>query len=304
MGLKATDIPRLLALALKGQLVGFDVNEGVILVNTPTDKRAILDSGHFGVEEKDVIVTGRVRALKTDSFFPRERHRPLTQGISIGVKFPSDGVDAGTLFACDEQDDRLYCISNAHVLVPDPSKYPIKYRGLPVYQPSPLDGGQDSDVVGSVYAHIRILPIPRWLRYFPKMWTAFANRYDLGLFIAKDVGYTPLMTKPPIGIVFAGDDVGNGYVIKLTADSKPMSFYGYKWGVLSSNEKIEKGDTVVKVGRTTFQTTGTVTLTSAVIMVDYVNFQALFKDVVMVKPYESGSPFVKPGDSGSPVWKG
>jgi len=304
MGLKATDIPRLLALALKGQLVGFDLEHGKILVSTPSDKKAILSSEQFDVEESDVIVVGRVRALSSNGFFPRARHRPLTNGVSIGVHFPSNGVDAGTLFACDYQDDRLYCISNAHVLVPDPSKYPIKYRNLPVYQPSPLDGGTDTDVVGSVYAHMRILPVPRWLRYFPKMWSAFANRYDLGLFIANNVGYEPLYDKPPIGIVFAGDDVGNGYVIKLTADNKPMTFYGYKWGILSSTEKINKGDTVFKVGRTTSQTTGTVVLTSAVIMVDYVSFTALFKDVVMVRPVEPGTPFSRPGDSGSPVWKG
>jgi len=304
MGLKATDIPRLLALALKGQLAGFDLEQGKILVNTPADKKAILSSEQFDIEESDVIVVGRVRALSSNGFFPRARHRPLTNGVSIGVHFPSNGVDAGTLFACDYQDDRLYCISNAHVLVPDPSKYPIKYRNLPVYQPSPLDGGSESDVIGAVYAHMRILPVPRWLRYFPKMWSAFANRYDLGLFTADNTGYTPLYNKPPIGIVFAGDDIGNGYVIKLTQDNKPMTFYGYKWGILSSTEKIEKGNTVIKVGRTTGKTTGAVVLTNAVILVDYVNFQSLFKDVVMVKSTEQGSPFAKPGDSGSPVWKG
>jgi len=303
VGLKVADIPKLLSLALSGRLVGFDLEHGKILVNTPADKKAILASEQFDIEEGDVIVVGRVRALSGDSFFPKQRHRPLTQGVSIGVQFPSDGVDAGTLFACDYQDDRLYCISNAHVLVPDPSKYPIKYRGLPVYQPSPLDGGKEDDVVGSVYAHIRILPVPKWLRYFPKMWPAFANRYDLGLFTANNVEYKPLYDKPPVAIIFAGDDIGNGYAIKLTEDSKPMTFYGYKWGVLSSTEKIEKGDTVFKVGRTTGKTTGIVTLTSAVILVDYVNSQALFKDVIMVRPIETGSSFVKPGDSGSPVWK-
>jgi len=301
MGLSLNDIPKLIKYALKGNLVGFDIDKGVILVDSSENKRIILESGEFDVAEENVRVVGKIRALS--AFFPRERKRPLTQGISIGVKFPSDGIDAGTLSWCENQDGITYCASNAHVLTPNPSQYPLKYRGLNVYQPSLLDGGTDNDIVGQVYAHMRIIPMPSWLRYVPFMWKWFANTYDLGLFTLKTPDYVPLITKPIIGVVFAGDDAGNGYVINLTAPHKPMTFYGYKWQYLSSNESVDTGSMVTKTGRTTGVTYGFVVSNSAVITVDYGSFIALFRDVIMVRPQEAGKPFSQPGDSGSPVWK-
>jgi len=301
MGLSINDIPKLIKHALKGNLVGFDIDKGLILVSSSENKRIIIESGDFDVPEENVRVVGKIRALS--AFFPRERKRPLTQGISIGVKFPSDGIDAGTLSWCENQDGITYCASNAHVLVPNPSQYPLKYRGLNVYQPSPLDGGTDNDIVGQVYAHMRIIPMPSWLRYVPFMWKWFANVYDLGLFTLKTPDYVPLITKPIIGVVFAGDDAGNGYVINLTAPHRPMTFYGYKWQYLSSNESVDVGNMVTKTGRTTGVTYGFIVSSSMVITVDYGSFIALFRDVIMVRPQEAGKPFSQPGDSGSPVWK-
>jgi hypothetical protein len=57
------------------------------------------------------------------------------------------------------------------------------------------------------------------------------------------------------------------------------------------------GDTIRKSGRTTGDTTGTVTDTSAIMKVSYGNFNALFDDVLILSPMSAG------GDSGSTMWK-
>ncbi|MBN1260987.1 MAG: hypothetical protein JXB35_09935 [Anaerolineae bacterium] len=91
----------------------------------------------------DVIETGHIRALATP-LDPKARRRPAVPGVSIGHHL----ITAGTLgFLVEKAGERLI-LSNNHVLANSNSAT----IGDPIFQPGPLDGGDDNDRIATLAA--------------------------------------------------------------------------------------------------------------------------------------------------------
>jgi hypothetical protein len=81
----------------------------------------------------DVVATGPIRALSAHL----ARHRPAPGGVSIGHR----DITAGTLGCTVRRGQRLFILSNNHVLADTNRAQP----GDPILQPGPYDGGRLPD---------------------------------------------------------------------------------------------------------------------------------------------------------------
>ncbi|GBC61004.1 hypothetical protein DENIS_1964 [Desulfonema ishimotonii] len=81
----------------------------------------------------DVIRTGPIRALQSST----DRHRPAPGGVSIGHR----DITAGTLGCLVKRGDKLFILSNNHVL----ANSNAAKIGDPILQPGPHDGGKYPD---------------------------------------------------------------------------------------------------------------------------------------------------------------
>jgi hypothetical protein len=104
----------------------------------------------LGLVPTDVIELGDVTILTTDVATHRGKHRPVVGGISCGSKFASV-AGAGTIgLPLVYRNDVAGLLSNKHVLSPTwmTTREPtFVWKGAPVRQPAPLDGGALGDEV-------------------------------------------------------------------------------------------------------------------------------------------------------------
>ena len=102
----------------------------------------------------DVEETGTFRALAMPN--PRQKMRPAQPGSSVGFADPNGQfVMAGTFGALVKQADKLFILSNNHVLA-DENRLPLSSD---IFQPGLLDGGNaNNDKVAKLTKFVTLLP--------------------------------------------------------------------------------------------------------------------------------------------------
>jgi len=268
----------------------------------------------------DVVEIGEVYAIPPTICATDRRQvvRPLVSGISVG----NEAITAGTLGTLAQaRDGNVYAMTNAHVACDDPSnEISISKR---ILQPGKYDGGDINNpnhIIGEYAWHQRIFPISmeslcpvsnaavkilnaiaslNWRTRFTTYVTG-KNYQDLAAIKLKDdmvfdISKTfdfPLTDYALAARVFAGSDqVGIACKIKYQLEA------GYQ-PVVRYTQDIKVGDLLRKSGRTTYDSTATITDTSAAVNVGYGNFSALVEDVIITT-----NNLCQGGDSGSDCWK-
>ncbi|MEM0340690.1 MAG: hypothetical protein QXN05_05635 [Acidilobaceae archaeon] len=255
----------------------------------------------------DVVEIGELKAL-TDK---RSKFRPLMAGISIG----SVEVTAGTLGWFFRKGDKTLLGSNAHVFVGDPRLDPEKVEIKDIIQPGRADGGTIEDRVAIYLWHEPIVewhkesecPIAKLIveayNFAAKLLEArtrlravveAVNFVDFAVaepLVDLDIKAVDLeVTGKLVGLGFAGSDKAS-----LVCKASRIAQLGFEPENAVPVE-IGEGDRVVKTGRTSCTTRGTVLDSSATLLVSYGGWKALFADVVLT------TKILEPGDSGSSVW--
>ena len=247
----------------------------------------------------DVVATGPIRVL-TDLpadvavVDPKQRHRPVTPGLSIGL---NPGVTAGTLGFIVEKagSSARFLLSNWHVIAANNT--PVVDRDVTtITQPGNADGGSPpSDVIGQLSEFVPItsggspIPIPS------ECGVAGAAADTLNL-LARMVGSGTRVA--PVLEVASEHDTDN-----LVDAALGLIEVGYDRttpviGVVTEPSTPVLGMQVQKFGRTTEHTVGTITQVSATFTVQgYPDGPATFVDQVAITG-DSGS-FLAGGDSGS-----
>jgi len=240
--------------------------------------------------------------------------RPLVAGISIG----NMSISAGTFgYFYKDKKGRIIGGTNAHVNSEDPSKdYSNEKR---IVQPGVYDGGNKENIIGEYLWHQKINPIfsnsncdlsklvvktlngiskflNRNTRF--KTYTEFINNIDFGTF-SLDTDYKIGFIDYNIEEGFLG--VGHGFAgsdtTSLVCKGSYIKAKGYS-PINTSFIEVKEGETVYKTGRTSCFSSAKVIDESGVSQVNYGNFVALFKDIII-----TNGPLLKPGDSGSFVFK-
>lgn len=203
------------------------------------------------------IVLKKSHAIISQGLSGAQRTRPLISGLSIG-----SGLLVGTIAAFVQEELRVpktvYILASGDVL----SDRGRLSSGCPVFQPAPADGGNLSDVIGSLARYIAPGPA--------------VNRIDAGLVLPTSSA-----------MIEEGHNIANGI------DITPR-------GVVANVEQL-LGRAVIKIGRTTGITQGTIVDISADISVSYGNTQRLFEDQIGIKSLHKNEPFSQSGDSGALV---
>ena len=265
----------------------------------------------------DVIEIGEIYAVPPVlDVGRREVVRPLVSGISVG----NEAITAGTQGVPAEYlDGNIYGMSNAHVYTPDPSLE--TFSQTREYQPGPYDGGSPDNKIGEYFWHDRIIPddlvslcplatgyagfgnaVARLVRARTrfKIYVEGENNQDLAA-CKLDDGIVFDITKTYdfdisdydlCSRIFAGSDRTS---ILCKMDYQLQSGFEPVVPYVTSQD-LGMGAEVRKSGRTTFDTTGTITDMSSTLTVNYGNYYATLKDVIMTTNMCSG------GDSGSDVW--
>lgn len=261
----------------------------------------------------DVVEIGEIIAHSEDDG-RRDVVRPLCPGISIG----NYSITAGTLGNLAEKDGELFAVSNAHVFCQNPSK--DKQNEKRIVQPGKYDGGSLDDIIGEYYWHDVIYPedmpsncktsnlvidtlnwISRKLGRKTRFKTSvdIENYQDVAVCKLKDgIGFDasktfdfPLDEYELVARLFAGSNFATILCkIKYQVESGFVPIVPYSVNVVI-------GEEVRKSGRTTFDTTGKITDDSADMKVNYGDFTALIRDVIVTTNMSSG------GDSGSDVYR-
>lgn len=268
----------------------------------------------------DVVEIGEVYAIPPTICTTDRRQvvRPLVSGISVG----NEAITAGTLGTlASYRDGSLYAMTNAHVGCDDPSHETSDYKRI--LQPGKYDGGDINNpdhIIGEYAWHERIYPISmesfcpvsnaaikimntfaslHWRTRFTT-YVAGKNYQDLCAIKLKDglvfdTSKTfdfPLTDYALAARVFAGSDqVGIACKIKYQLEA------GYQ-PIVRYTQDLTVGDVLRKSGRTSYDTTATITDTSAAVNVSYGNFSALVEDVIITT-----NTLCQGGDSGSDCWK-
>jgi hypothetical protein len=259
----------------------------------------------------DVVEIGEVVALNEAR---RDLVRPLCSGISVG----NWAITAGTLGVPSEKDGKLYIMSNAHVFTDDPSKEVSGEKRI--VQPAKYDGGTLDNIVAEYVWHDRIYPngtepstciVAKGYAEIGNIISSLFNRKSkLRAYVDgynyQDCSAAKLVdginfdcTKTfdfdiskynLIGRLFAGSNL-----CTIICKMKYQVNVGFKPVVPWKDEPT--GSIVRKSGRTTFDTEGEISDMSATISVNYGNFSAKIRDVIITSDMSAG------GDSGSDVWE-
>jgi hypothetical protein len=251
--------------------------------------------------------------------------RPIIPGTSIG----NYGITAGTLGWYAQKDGDIYADSNAHVFHTDPNSLTAPTE-MNIVQPGKYDGGVLQNKVGQYAWHFPIVSdapvIPSTCPVAKVILSALNTAYtsagrktrfttyvkmddnskqislnnldyavaklDSGIDIElKTFDFEVINKYKLVGKLFAGsDDATIAFKVKYQIAN---GYTPYKVDIA----EVMLGDLIRKSGRTTGDTTGTVTDTSAIMKISYGNFTALFDDVFILGPMSGG------GDSGSSMWK-
>jgi hypothetical protein len=213
----------------------------------------------------DVVEVGEIRALSS----PPDRtkkYRPLVGGISIGHYL----ITAGTLgwFAKDNTDGEIVMVSNNHVFANENKGK----KGDPILQPGPYDGGvYPVDLAGRLKRFVKIsfdeynCPYRNTLYKLMKPFVSTENTVDVAI-------ASLAQPQDEYEILEVGAPVDKLYDVQV-------------------------GMSVIKSGRTTGLTQGTIVDTQYNGEVEYSRGTAFFVDQILVQ----GTGFSQGGDSGSLV---
>jgi len=241
--------------------------------------------------QTDVIEIGKVKLLKAGKVFGglTERtsvHRPVVPGISIGHY----QVSAGTLGAIvkDVRTGDPLILSNNHILANSTNGRDGRGReGDPIWQPGSYDGGTEGDQVATL------------LRFVPLV--AEEEPADCPLAKAAGQGGNSLLRllRPRYRLKFVKRSGVENFVDAalarpLTPDLVDPEIMDI--GLVKGVAGIEPGEKVIKSGRTTGVTSGTVVAVGTTVRVEGAyGDQLLFADQVV------SDLLSRPGDSGSLV---
>lgn len=237
----------------------------------------------------DVIETGLIRALALDR---QGRVRPLRPGISLAHVSGS----AGTLGCLVQRGGEFFALSNNHVL----ALLNAGMTGDAILQPGPADGGTLLDAIGTLADYIPLhftdeetsTPIPgeEPAEEEPRGCAALIG----GLFGAAWQISAPTTAEPVVLNTPVTNYVDAALVdLAGSVDFRPdiIDVGGPPLGVTDPS----LGMRLIKSGRTTGLTQGTVIQFDVTVDVKYGDRTARFANQIM------STPFSQPGDSGSLV---
>jgi len=228
----------------------------------------------------DVIEVGHIRALGYS-----ERMRPMQPGVSIGHY----RITAGTFGAvAHTPGGKAVILSNNHVLANTNDAAP----GDPIYQPGPIDGGNEDDIVGYLE---KFYPIKFGEEPPPDVPCNLAMTYaNIGNALAKALGRK---SRVVAAVIYEPTADAENYIdaaIAMPASPDIMKSDILDIGLVEGTELGTLGMAVQKTGRTTGHTKGSIKLVNASVYVDYgLSEPALFVDQLITGYMSRG------GDSGS-----
>lgn len=230
----------------------------------------------------DVVETGELVAYALDR---RSRVRPVRPGISVGHQY--GGV--GTLSCIVRRGEKLYLLSNNHVF----ALVNQAQIGDAILQPGAGDAGSLLDQIGRLASYIPI----RFVDDEPTTGEPDPGQERSGcsaLLRSLLSGLTQARTAPSVPLE-TNDNVVDAALAELLdtveADPAIVDVGGAPLGVAQP----QLGSRVIKSGRTTGLTQGTVTQVDVTANVRYGDRLARFTNQIMI------TPFSQPGDSGSLV---
>ncbi len=213
-----------------------------------------------------------------------KRIRPAPPGVSIGEV----GVTAGTLgLVVRDRQGAIYILSNNHVICRS-NEAPI---GSPVLQPGPYDGGRyPEDAIAHLSRCIEIrfvgerstCPVARTLAFIYNFFAKLFRRKTRLIAVTED------QTNLVDAAVARVDNPSDVIPVILDLNIAPKGI-----------RKAVVGMRVVKSGRTTGVTRGTVIDDDASIYVSFGNQIAFFEHQILIKG--DNGLFSAPGDSGSSI---
>lgn len=214
----------------------------------------------------------------------KDKHRPFSGGVSgIALK---EGKAAGTLGLVNRKGEFL---SNNHVIACESlTTNKTAEKGQKIVQPATLDGGTENDVVGELDRWVNLKPIgstcpiasatTKTLNFLAKLLKRKGRFY----YLAEEDNYVD----GAVGVAYEG--LWKAGLLGLGE-------------ITSAKEEPKLGEKVMKQGRTTGLTKGTVTAVAISLNVD--GYQGIytchFTDQIAIEaPHGS---FSRPGDSGSVI---
>lgn len=211
-----------------------------------------------------------------------QRRRPCPPGYSIGHYLISAGTHG--LWGKRGMDEDWRIFSNNHVLANSNGARPND----PVYQPGPHDGGTSSDRIGLLEDYVRI----NWdsdnggagCNIFARLTQAITRR-------ARNEIEQPY---PNLVDAAVARVINQGWV--------DLDYPGTVMGELRGIRDLQLGDHVLKPGRTTEWTSGTVEGVGAMVRVDYGGGKvATYQGQLEIRSDVEGKDFSAGGDSGSAI---
>lgn len=249
------------------------------------DPKDIIPYNLDGIQT-DVVQVGEIRALQTPD--PKTKLRPAPGGCSIGNVL----VTAGTMTCKVLRDDEALILSNAHILVPDPTLSETDETNI--VQPGTYDGGTEpEDHIGSLIDYVTVEPIVAESECTLSRATAWLLN-GISSLLRRQTRFLPMAVDLRMNIVDAAlckpenaDDVGPEVIgIGVPIGSVPAVL----------------GMQVTKSGRTTGLTKGVVTQVDVTTSVGYGGGKmAMFTDQIIITG-DDEVPFSRGGDSGSGVF--
>lgn len=221
----------------------------------------------------DVQETGPFVALQDRTV----KWRPAPGGVSVGHK----DITAGTLGCLVTKDGEQFVLSNNHVL----AKMNKAKKGDKILQPGAADGGS---VPGDVIAALEdFIPVVFLLPECPFAAMIAKSLNALCKLVGSGYSYSAMRLQQAVNLVDAA----------IAWPVKPDTVIPEVIGIPTptGHREVELGDPVVKSGRTTEVTRGTVTQVDATLLIMYGDNLAMFAEQIV-----SSCP-CSPGDSGSIV---
>lgn len=224
----------------------------------------------------DILETGVIKALALT-----DKHRPAFGGVSIGHK----DITAGTLGCLVKREDKLYILSNNHVL----ANSNAGEIGDEILQPGPHDGGKlDTDTIAVLADFVPIeftegetsCDIAKLIEWLLNLFGGFMKSNH------RFKSYKTKASENFVDAAIAGPVVLDRDVISDIADI----------GEITGRATADVDDKIQKTGRTTGYVQDVVLQTDVTVNVQYGEGKiATFKDQIMAGPMSAG------GDSGSAV---
>lgn len=241
----------------------------------------------------DVIQIGEIYALNN----PRtQRIRPAKGGYSIG----NIRISAGTFGCVAHRGEELFLLSNAHVFTPDATQPEATDREI--LQPGVADGGEyPQDHIANLEDYIVVLPYWRLSDCSTSRGTAWLLT-KISQALRRQTRFQAFAQSTDDNLVDAA--------IARPLDSNLIDPAVEDIGIPDGDIEAEEGHPVVKSGRTTQTTRGTISQVAVEATVGYGSLfgiiptvTAKFKDQIVIESPGGAERFSDGGDSGSAVFK-